>query len=281
MKSLCRHLFALFRRPSSIDANGSKEVTPKIDYALRNAECGNRDMKLDGWLNLESGELAPGFTITEKDHVLDVGCGSAGHSYFCLLQRAQVTFTDIDAGAVADAQCRFNKLGFGKAVGLVSDSNPLPIESNSISRIIAIEVLEHVDDPDAFLRELHRVGMPGALYLLTVPDAVSENMQRKIAVPAHFEKPNHIHILDHTQFAKLVTDAGLIIEEHKNYGAYWTLWWLFFWNTDVDLSAPNHPLLEAWTNTWNELLNTPDALRIKRVLDNHMPKTQMILARKP
>lgn len=106
-------------------------------------------------------------------------------------------------------------------------------------------------------------------------------MQLNIAAPDYFDKPNHVRIINRHQFTQMVTDAGLVVESHNHYGAYWTLWWLFFWNAGVDLSMPSHPLLEAWTTTWNALLDTPHALRIKRVLDHHLPKSQVILARKP
>jgi len=37
----------------------------------------------------------------------------------------------------------------------------------------------------------------------------------------------------------------------------------FFWNSGVDLSNPDHPLLQAWANTWNELLKTPNPSAIR------------------
>jgi SAM-dependent methyltransferase len=282
MKRLLQPILAcLGKKTSTVHATAPQRTIAKPDYVQRHAECAARDVGLNGWHNLDSGDLLPGFNITAEDHVLDVGCGGAGHSHFCLLRGATVTFTDIDAKVVSDAQHNFDKLGKGKATGIVSDSYPLPVESGSASKIIATEVLEHVEDAQLFLSELFRVGKPGAQYFLTVPDAASENMQLGIAAPAYFEKPNHIRIINREQFAKLVTDAGLVVESHNHYGAYWSLWWLFFWNAGVDLSTPAHPLLEAWTTTWNELLNTPNALRVKTALDNQLPKSQVILARKP
>jgi len=78
-----------------------------------------------------------------------------------------------------------------------------------------------------------------------------------------------------------VLDAGLIIERKDHYGFYWSMWWFFFWTCKQDLSPPWHPLLESWTNTWAMLLDTPDGPRIKKALDRAMPKSQLIIARKP
>ena len=47
------------------------------------------------------------------------------------------------------------------------------------------------------------------------------------------------------------------------------------------IQAPYPPLMEGWARTWRDLLMQPDGLAIKRVLDQFMPKSQVIIARKP
>ena len=141
--------------------------------------------------------------------------------------------------------------------------------------------MEHVDSPENFLRELVRVGKPGALYLLSVPDAVSEQVQKKLAPPNHFEKPNHINVFSRQEFEKLILDSGLVIEKRAYYGFYWSIFWAFFWTCDQDLSPPWHPLLESWAKTWELMLKMRDGPRIKKALDEAMPKSQAIIARKP
>ena len=144
-----------------------------------------------------------------------------------------------------------------------------------------MEVLEHVEDPVQFVRELVRVGRPGAQYLITVPDPLGENVQTELAPSAYFERPNHIRIFQRDEFEKLLIDAGLIVEQRAYYGFFWSVWWFFFWACKQDLSPPWHPLLQSWTNTWDQLLATPDGPRIKAAMDKAMPKSQLILARKP
>ena len=79
----------------------------------------------------------------------------------------------------------------------------------------------------------------------------------------------------------LLVDNGLEIEGKANYGFYWSIWWFFFWTCNQDLSPPWHPLLKSWENTWALLLASPQGEKVKRVLDDHMPKSQAIIARKP
>ncbi len=50
----------------------------------------------------------------------------------------------------------------------------LPFGEGEFDRILSLETLEHVEDPLAFLAELHRVSVPEALMVLTCPPATSE-----------------------------------------------------------------------------------------------------------
>ncbi|CAD5107404.1 class I SAM-dependent methyltransferase [Zestomonas carbonaria] len=239
------------------------------------------DARLSGWFSLETGELLKGFPIQPEDSVLDVGCGDGTFISFCARLGAEVTFADIDAEKVRSVEERLRG-GKARAIRpLVSDANPLPLPDHYADKIIAMEVMEHVDSPAQFLHELVRVGKPNALYLLSVPDPISEGVQRELAPPAHFQKPNHINIFSREEFEQLVSSSGLVVEQKASYGFYWSIWWAFFWTCNQDLSPPWHPLLESWAKTWDIVLKMPDGPRIKKALDNAMPKSQAIIARKP
>lgn len=239
------------------------------------------DATLSGWFREETGELLEGYPISSDDHVLDVGCGDGVFIAFCAKRGAEVTFADIDAAKIAAVEGRLKSSNARAIHPLVSDANPLPLPDSHVDKVIAMEVMEHVDNPPAFLRELVRVGKPGALYLLSVPDAASERIQQQLAPPGHFEKPNHINVFDREAFEQLVTDAGLVVERKAYYGFYWSIFWALFWTCDQDLSPPWHPLLESWARTWDMVLKMRDGPRIKKALDEAMPKSQAIIARKP
>ncbi len=242
---------------------------------------GRRDAQDSGGFDHRTGELRPGFAITEKDVVVDVGCGNGNESLFCAERGAAVIFVDIDAGAVETTANRLAGLGARKLTSLVSDCDPLPLPSRGASKIIAAEVIEHVDDPSRFLRELVRVGKPGAHYLLTAPDPRAEHLQKGLAPDGHFEKPNHIRIIERDAFETMTADAGLTVERHGYYGFHWAIWWMFFWICNVDLASPLHPLLESWSDTWEALLDAPGAAEVRRDLNELLPKSQYIVARKP
>ena len=131
------------------------------------------------------------------------------------------------------------------------------------------------------MAELVRVGRPGALYLLTVPDPGAERLQQRLAPALYWRVPNHLRIFEREDFAALVQSAGLGIESRGCYGFYQALWWAMFWSCDVTLEAPSHPALEHWERSWDALLDTPAGIAVKQALDDTLPKSQLIVARKP
>lgn len=262
-------------KPPETPSDGASEV-------LLNLPIGLTDMVRSGWLNNDTGELFKGFVINAEDSVLDIGCGEGGFTLFCGRRGAEIFVADIDPGNIEKAVSRLRETAARAVHPLVTDANPIPLPDAQVNKVVAMEVMEHVDDPAAFLAELVRVGRPGTQYLISVPDALSEYAQQGIASPTYFQKPNHIHIFERERFAQLVCDAGLIIEQHAHYGFYRTLWWLFFWASGQDsLDGPDHPVIQHWDNTWSALLALPQGQKIKAALDEMMPKSQVIVARKP
>lgn len=239
------------------------------------------DAHLSGWFHRETQELFEGFPIGAEDSVLDIGCGDGTFVRFCAEFGAEVIFADIDGEKIAGVERSLHGSRARGIVPLVTDANPIPLADARVSKVVAMEVLEHVQDPAQFVRELVRVGKPGAQYLITVPDAAAENVQKQLAPSSYFEHPNHIRVFQREEFEKLLTDAGLIVEKRSYYGFYWSIWWFLFWACKQELSPPWHPLLESWQRTWGILLSTPDGPRIKKALDDAMPKSQAIIARKP
>jgi SAM-dependent methyltransferase len=245
---------------------------------------------LSGWFNQDTKELFTGFPVGQGDIVADIGCGMGGHAQFCARQGARLLLVDADPRRVEQAAAGIAALaGHAPFEAYVSESNPLPIADGAATKIVCSEVLEHVDSPEALLAELARIGRPGALYLLACPDPRSEALQQRTAPQAYFEKPNHVRIIQHDEFARYVEDAGLAIVSRHVYGFFWSIWLAFFWNCGISLEEatektfqlPGQVVLDNWLRTWQSLLDQPNGLKIKHALDQVMPKSQIIIARKP
>jgi ubiquinone/menaquinone biosynthesis C-methylase UbiE len=236
-----------------------------------------------GLFNEQTRELLGSFPIGSADTVVDVGCGIGSASIFAADCGATVYAVDVDPQALAAVDKRMRGRKRSRPFQtLLSDANPLPLPDGVATRVVAQEVLEHVDDPQRFLAELSRIGQAGAHYLLSVPDPGTEKVQKILAPESYWRKPNHLRIFEREEFARVVSDAGLIVEKRMSYSFFWSMWWILFWSGEGDLTAgaPGTSVLAHWNKTWAALRKTPNGPRIMRALDEFMPKTQVLLARK-
>lgn len=94
--------------------------------------------------------------------ILDVGCGS-GATLLVLREFGQVI--GLDAAALALHFCR--RRGVHELVQ--GQANLLPIQADSLDLVTLLDVLEHLFDDRAALREMHRVLAPGGWLFLAVP----------------------------------------------------------------------------------------------------------------
>jgi 2-polyprenyl-3-methyl-5-hydroxy-6-metoxy-1,4-benzoquinol methylase len=256
-------------------------------------DCGLADAVQSGWFNQDSGELYSGFRIERDNTVLDFGCGEGGATMYVARQGAEVIFADSELEKIDALEARVRTTAARAWRGVHCQTDLLPLADGSVDKVIAMEVLEHVRDPQLTLSELVRVAAPGAQFLLAVPDPAAEALQKHIAPAAHFMAPNHVRVFQRDEFDQLVKDAGLAIEKKDYSGFYWSLWMCFYWVCQRADNAPNsgatldkiappyHPLLERWAATWLTFIGMPESAELKAVLDKFLPKSQIIIARKP
>lgn len=254
---------------------------------------GLSDMVDRGWFNNLTGELCAGFRITATDKVLDFGCGTGPATLFSARTGAHVTFTDTDLPKLETLANQVKQTIAQSWRGFLSEGLPLPMADASVNRIICMEVLEHLETPQEVLSELVRVGESGALYLLTVPEARAEHLQKKLSPPEHFTAPNHIQIFDRKAFSDMVSDAGLRIESSQSMSFYWALWFCFYWAsqrpgehdsempTMDQIQPPYADVLNSWAETWKLVMDHDSDRKVRNALDHFMPKSQVIIARKP
>ncbi len=140
-----------------------------------------RDPQRPRWLALELGQLERNraiatevarFASLDGARVLDVGC-QLGALPIALAERgASVVGLDVDDalldGARLRAQCYGARAEFVRAVG-----ESLPFEDARFDVVTFVDVIEHVRDPRASVRELSRVLRPGGTLYLFGPNRLS------------------------------------------------------------------------------------------------------------
>jgi SAM-dependent methyltransferase len=124
--------------------------------------------------------------------LLDVGCGSAwlGHHF------EDYTGVDVSAKAVAAARAR------GREVIQADVEQPLPFADASFDGAVLKDVLEHVLDPVAVVKEVRRVLVPGGRVFASSPDA-----QRWV-----WDDYTHRRPFTRKAFRLLFEDQGLTVE---------------------------------------------------------------------
>jgi SAM-dependent methyltransferase len=104
--------------------------------------------------------------LLRKDvEVLEIGSGTGA-----LLQRlrargCRIQGVDINAGLIREGRAWFGALPVQQVYGTV-----LPFADRSFDVVMSFDVLEHIPDTDAHLREVTRVLRPGGSYLLQTPN---------------------------------------------------------------------------------------------------------------
>lgn len=115
--------------------------------------------------------LAPGA------RVLDAPCG-AGLLVSALRERGlDALGADIDPEAASR---------LGEAFTLADLTQPLPWPDASFDAVLSVEGIEHLENPFAYLREIHRVLKPGGLLVLTTPNIASARSRVRFFGSAFF-----------------------------------------------------------------------------------------------
>jgi SAM-dependent methyltransferase len=100
--------------------------------------------------------------VPQPARVLDAGCGS-GRNMIDLARYGEVAGIELSGTSVALARAR--------KVGEVVEGSVLemPFAADSFDLAVCLDVIEHLQDDRAALRELRRVLAPGGALLVTVP----------------------------------------------------------------------------------------------------------------
>ena len=224
-------------------------------------------------VDLERLGLQPG------DWLLDAGCGGGRHAFGVLERDAHVVGVDLDLEGLRLARAGINerrgtateKLHGGVIQG---DVFKLPFSNDHFDRVICAEVMEHVHDYPAAIRELARVLCPGGTMGLTIPTAITEHVYLRLT-HEYFESPGgHIRIFRPRELARAMSRAGLRVTgvtfAHSLHSPYWALRCLLGLNdeTPSPTRAYRKFLIQAThSRLWQ---------RVEEVLDWVFPKSLVL-----
>lgn len=178
------------------------------------------------------------------DRVVDVGCGEGGLA--TLLAGAGLHVTGVEPAS-------YLRERFTARVGAVDPDSEvvdgladrLPFGDGTIGAVVMTEVLEHVPDPDAALRELARVMRPGAMLCFSVPTAPTELLFWRLH-PRYAENATHLRIFTRPELRRLADVAGfdVVAWEGRNFHA------ALLWTFHALLRTPSDHTGQILGNRW-------------------------------
>jgi SAM-dependent methyltransferase len=106
--------------------------------------------------------------------VLNVGSGPFFELEEIDARDRRITICDVDPRAIELAR----ELHDGKLAGsdVVQPGAPLPYAGDRFDLVVSMDVVEHLPDPEPWLRELFRVMKPGGMLFLTTPNYASRGL---------------------------------------------------------------------------------------------------------
>ncbi len=132
------------------------------DYELQTHQAEDRHWWYRGRRSVLDRVIAGLGLPEERARILDAGCGS-GRNMVELARYGTVTGVELSATSVELARVR----NCGEVIeGSVLE---MPFESGSFDLAVSLDVIEHLEDDLAALRELRRAVAPGGALLVTVP----------------------------------------------------------------------------------------------------------------
>lgn len=160
------------------------------------------NLEIPAWVATRSDEIVATFEPSRRlNRLLDVGCGAG--AMLAAAVRAGWDAEGIDVAASAVEHLRGQ--GLTARCGLLEEAG---YEAQSFDVIVAVEVLEHVPDPDTILAESFRLLRPGGLLFATTPNVRSAcgralGVDWIVACP-----PDHLHLFSPSGLASLLGRNG-------------------------------------------------------------------------
>jgi SAM-dependent methyltransferase len=222
------------------------------------------------------------------DRVLDMGCGAGRHAFEMFRRGADVVAFDRDGDELAGVLELFAAM---RDAGEVppgaeadikqGDALSLPFPDGEFDRVVAAEVLEHIDEDTAAMAELCRVLRPGGTLAVTVPRWLPERVCWALSDAYHEVEGGHVRIYTADQLVARLEGTGLVVEGRDHvHGLHAPYWWL---KCAVGVDREDHPLVKAYHRllVW-DIMHRPRLTRLaEAVLDPLVGKSLVLYLRKP
>lgn len=169
--------------------------------------------------------------IQPGDRILDAGCGIGRHMWEFYRDRSvHVVGIDMNWEDLRKAKYTLNSMDHGAGGSWLTanaDVTRLPFKDEAFDVVICSEVLEHIPDNHAAVKELVRVLKPGKELVVSVPRYLPERICWALSEAYHNEPGGHIRIYKKKKLQIMLEAAGTkcwsIRYKHSLHSPYWWL----------------------------------------------------------
>lgn len=227
--------------------------------------------------------------LRRGEKILDLGCGFGRHAFEAARRGADVVALDAGRDEVDGVAAMFEamleageiKTGSLHTAAVQGDALHLPFPDATFDRVICSEVLEHIPDDVAAMRELVRVLRPGGTMAITVPRFGPELINWALSDEYHNVPGGHIRIYRRSILQERLRATGMTVTgHHYAHGLHSPYWWLkclVGTTNDGHWLVKNYHRLLVW-----DIMKAPRTTRYaEKVLSPLMGKSIIVYLAKP
>ncbi len=178
----------------------SNKFLERVDY-----EAGGN--KFQVYLHKKRYQLATKYLSKGNNILLDIGCGFGWGTNSLSSVSKKIIGIDVSEDALRVAKARYKDPIFIK-----SNAVKLPFRDQSIDAVIALEIIEHIENQKAFMSEVLRVLKQHATLILSTPN--KRNLIARVANLFGVEvqkNPYHTREFDYKSLVAFLSSYGLEI----------------------------------------------------------------------
>jgi SAM-dependent methyltransferase len=170
---------------------------------------------LDLSLALRAEVVLARVDLRSRALVADLGCATGMFSAMLAHRGVPVVCVDISTDNLAQlVRIHARLVADGRLHPLKGDLTALPLEDETVQAAFCMEVLEHIEDDRAALREIHRVLRRGGTLALSVPNSeATAPLVERLGLESIHDRPGpERHVRDGyraSELRELLVEAGL------------------------------------------------------------------------
>lgn len=144
------------------------------------------------------------------ERMIDLGCGIGLYTLTLKKKGYDIEGVDLDKNKIKKANYISKKTGINAKFS-VADIAHLPFKNNEFDKVIFSDVLEHIKEDTAALKEIARVLKPNGRLIITVP--CNNKANREVMKEMGHCRPGY----SIKEIKKMAGKEGLIVKKHKYY----------------------------------------------------------------